>query len=49
MDYLVCKLLRRTPAELGELDPYDITFLKAGMLWEMKFKGEREQENIFPV
>lgn len=49
MDYFVCKLLNRTPTEIKDIDPYDIAFLKAGMGWEMEFRGRRKQENIFPV
>jgi len=30
----VCRILGKTPSEVGELDPYDIAFLKAGLLWE---------------
>jgi hypothetical protein len=43
LDYLVCKLLNKTPAELGEIDPYDVAFLKAGILWEMDFVAERNK------
>jgi hypothetical protein len=34
LDYLVCKILHKTPAELGEIDEDQINFLKAGIIFE---------------
>jgi hypothetical protein len=34
LDYLVCKILHKTPAELGEIDEDQIAFIKAGIVWE---------------
>jgi len=31
---MVCEILGKTPAELGEIDPYDLAFLKAGAWWK---------------
>jgi len=32
--------LNKTPAEVGELDPYDVNFLKAGLTWEIEFAAK---------
>jgi len=38
---LVCELLGIPPSEIGEkIDPYDIAFLKAGLIWKREDQAE---------
>jgi len=39
--YLVCKLLHKAPSEIGKLSAEEVSFLKAGVLWDIKMTGER--------
>lgn len=41
LDYLVCRILRITPSQLGDIDPIDIGFLKAGLIWELEESAKR--------
>jgi len=34
--YLVCKLLHKAPSEIGKLSAEEVSFLKAGVLWDIK-------------
>jgi len=42
----VCEALGKTPAELGELDPYDLAFLKAGVWWKLELDIKLAQAKI---
>lgn len=37
---MVCELLGIPPSQLGEQDPYDIAFLKAGLMWKREDRAE---------
>ena len=42
----MCEALGKTPAELGELDPYDLAFLKAGVWWKLELDIKLAQAKI---
>ena len=35
VDYLVCKLLSKTPTEVMNLESEDLNFLRAGVIWDI--------------
>lgn len=40
-DYLLCRILGKTPSEVSKLDPIDIGFMKAGIFWELEKSADR--------
>jgi hypothetical protein len=40
LDYLVCRILGKTPEEVAELDEITVNFLKGGLLWEIGFAAK---------
>jgi hypothetical protein len=43
---MVCELLGIPPSQVGEIDPYDIAFLKAGLIWKREDQAEM-MANLF--
>jgi hypothetical protein len=44
---MVCRILGCVPSSLGEYDPYDINFLKAGLTWEIEQASKMGRGMLF--